>query len=303
MSIPFMSHLKIYADLSVETLNKTEQVLYFRLLLIKIKIGWQVEWFGATNQRLCFEIGTTEKSLIDARNKLKQKGFIDFMPGGKKVITKYKILPLNGNFTWNLTSENSSINSSENSNTVKKGVKTPGKTPGKTPDIYKTKTKTMTMTKKAAAAAVENPTENFSPATLAEDARKENDSLTLAEDKEPKDEFAATVKVFEENFHAVGKTEKQELHALFLRYGATWLTEAIQETALSGGRSVRYVKAILERWQKDGFKSKTKGGSMRGITVQSPSQDGIDDFGEAELRQRRNRPWDVQPKPESSKGV
>ena len=302
MSIPFMTHLNIYADSSVGTLNITEQGLYFRLILLKIRIGWQVEWLGATNQRLCSDLNITEKTLINARNKLKQKGFIDFIPGKKGVPTKYRIISLVKGKSCNNSSKNVNKdcnNSSKNKNTGVFTGEYTGECTGNFPDIYKTKTKDY----KKAAAAAENANENSNAPKLAEAVSDETDSLTLAEDKAPKDEFAATVKVFEENFHAVGKTEKQELHALFLRYGATWLTEAIKETALSGGRSVRYIKAILERWQKDGFKSKTKGGSMRGITVQSPSQDGIDDFGEAELRQRRNRPWDLQPKPGGGEGV
>ena len=104
MNVPLMTHLNIYADLSMGTLNTSEQTLYFRLCLLKIKLGWKIEWFGATNQRLCAEMSITEKTLIDTRNKLKQKGFIDFIPGKKGMVTRYKILPITRELYWNNSS-------------------------------------------------------------------------------------------------------------------------------------------------------------------------------------------------------
>jgi len=281
---------------NVETVSTNAYTIYMKLLFLNNDLRWR-EWFSITYERLgsMANIKSTD-TVANAINFLEQKGFIEVKHNGSKKPNEYKIVPI---YDLNFGAKDEQ---KANKSRIKDEQKT-DKSRTKDPSIIKQNKTKQKINKKAAAAAAENPTENFSPATLAEDAENENGSLTLAEDKAPKDEFAATVKVFEENFHAVGKTEKQELHALFLRYGAIWLTEAIKETVLSGGRSVRYIKAILERWQKDGFKSKTKGGSMRGITAQSPSQDGIDDFGEAELRQRRNRPWDLQPKPGGGEGV
>lgn len=88
--IQYMSILKAYTDSSME-LSSNEQLLFWRLFLVNNKAGW-IEWFGATNQRLQLECGFgSNRTVINCRNSLKQKGYIDFVQGKDKQPTKYKL--------------------------------------------------------------------------------------------------------------------------------------------------------------------------------------------------------------------
>lgn len=82
----------LYDWLQSNRLSSSAQLLYHTLLMINNKCGW-TEWFERTNQAICGLIGIDEKTLIRARNELKQKGLIDFVSGRKKGdITKYRII-------------------------------------------------------------------------------------------------------------------------------------------------------------------------------------------------------------------
>jgi len=68
--------------------------------------------------------------------------------------------------------------------------------------------------------------------------------------------------VFENNIHPLtGDVGKDTLIDLVDEYGGLWVTSAIEEAALSNGRSLRYITRILERWKRDGFKADRKKGS------------------------------------------
>jgi len=294
----FITQLKAFdRKASAEGIPPNAYVVYMKLFYLNNDLYWR-EWFSITYSRLCFAVNIgSEDTIAKAVNILEKKGFIEVKRHGNKKPNEYKIIPLND---LNFRSKNEDKKTND-LNFRSKDRRFLGQKADERPGLNKTKTETKTKTKKAAAATVENANENSNVATLAEDATNENRSLTLAEDKE-NDEFAATVKVFQENFHSnIGKIEEQELHALFLRYGGKWLTEAVKEATLSGGRSVRYIAAILERWQKDGFKAETKrkGGTMRGENnaggykrdIVAPKDEGLDDFDAADRNQ--SYPWDL----------
>ena len=80
-------------------------------------------------------------------------------------------------------------------------------------------------------------------------------------------DLAGVVHVFENNIHPLtGEIERDRLIDLTDEYGPLWVTSAIEETAISNGRSLRYITAILERWKRDGFKAeRKKGGTRYGI--------------------------------------
>jgi hypothetical protein len=62
--------------------------------MINNKCGW-VDWFQRTNQSLSGLLGINEKTLISARNTLKQLGLIDFVAGTKRTSsTRYQIIKL-----------------------------------------------------------------------------------------------------------------------------------------------------------------------------------------------------------------
>lgn len=118
-------------------------------------------------------------------------------------------------------------------------------------------------------------------------------------------QFAEIAKTFSDNIHPIsGEIEKDKLTDLYEHYGYKWCMEAIKETALNHGRSIKYIERVLDDWERNGFKAPKpkaeKGGAKRGGNggnSRTAKVEGIDDFREAERRQRANRPWDVQPDP------
>ena len=80
--------------------------------------------------------------------------------------------------------------------------------------------------------------------------------------REEDSELGEVMRVFENNIHPLtGDVGKDTLIDLVDEYSAFWVTSAIEEAALSNGRSLRYITRILERWKRDGFKADRKKGS------------------------------------------
>lgn len=78
-------------------------------------------------------------------------------------------------------------------------------------------------------------------------------------------DHGAVFRAFSDNIHPVtGEIERDKLTDLTDEYGAHWVTSAIEEAALSNGRSLRYITTILERWRRDGFKAQRKKGGSYG---------------------------------------
>ena len=80
-------------------------------------------------------------------------------------------------------------------------------------------------------------------------------------------DHGAVFRAFSDNIHPItGEIERDRIIDLTDEYGPLWVTSAIEEAALSNGRSLRYITAILERWKRDGFKAeRKKGGTQHGI--------------------------------------
>jgi DnaD/phage-associated family protein len=120
-------------------------------------------------------------------------------------------------------------------------------------------------------------------------------------------QFAEIAKTFSDNIHPIsGEIEKDKLTDLYEHYGHKWCMEAIKETALNHGRSIKYIERVLDDWERNGFKAPKpkaeKGGTKRGgngSTRRKVKIEGLDDFDRFEEWQKQNRPWDVQPKPGS----
>lgn len=70
-------------------------------------------------------------------------------------------------------------------------------------------------------------------------------------------ELSRVVKLYADNINpAYGPIESEKLMALYDKYHGRWLEAAIVEAAESSRRpSVKYIEAILERWERDGFKA------------------------------------------------
>ena len=67
------------------------------------------------------------------------------------------------------------------------------------------------------------------------------------------------VTAFCDNLQAfAGNLVLEQLNEIYDRYGKQWCLAAIKEAAVNGGRSIQYVIKVLERWEREGFKSSRK---------------------------------------------
>ena len=83
-------------------------------------------------------------------------------------------------------------------------------------------------------------------------------------------ELSEVVKAFENGIHPIANLyEKDALLDLFDKYKKEWCIAAIKEAALNNGRSIHYVQSILERWERDGFKSKKRKDKKNGVNTGS----------------------------------
>ena len=139
------------------------------------------------------------------------------------------------------------------------------------------------------------------------------------EEKEPDEETELTEKddatarvfdLFQDNIHPItGQIETDTLIDLLDHYGEQWLTEAIRETALNNGHSVKYIKSILEAWERNGFKaekperSKTNDRGIQSTRRKNQRKQGEGEHSESfkqlleniEYAENRPKPWEVQP--------
>ncbi|MDO7877346.1 hypothetical protein Q5H93_21555 [Hymenobacter sp. ASUV-10] len=71
--------------------SSIEADLFYELVAICNKLRWPTE-FQYSNPLLCATLGVSEKSLISARNRLKQAGLLDFTSGHKRNPTIYRLI-------------------------------------------------------------------------------------------------------------------------------------------------------------------------------------------------------------------
>ena len=245
----YIRQLNAFSNLSAGILSSNEVNVYLRLFWWNNRCCW-TEWFETTDSRLQIETGIVSPNTIRAiRNSLRQKGFIDFIPGKRRSPTKYKIIDLS-QVTERLPS--SFMSTIDIKTDIKTDIKPDINADIKTDSIYKHKRKTETKTKTDSAAAADAC------------VREEDNSLS------------EVVQTFENNIHPVtGKIEQDVLVDLTDEYSALWMTEAIKEAALSNGRSLRYITAILERWKREGFKAaRKKGGGSYGTSIRKGDMAG-----------------------------
>ena len=90
----YIRQLNAFSNLSAGILSSNEVNVYLRLFWWNNRCCW-TEWFETTDSRLQIETGIVSPNTIRAiRNSLRQKGFIDFIPGKRRSPTKYKIIDL-----------------------------------------------------------------------------------------------------------------------------------------------------------------------------------------------------------------
>ena len=248
----YIRQLNAFSNLSAGILSSNEVNVYLRLFWWNNRCCW-TEWFETTDSRLQIETGIVSPNTIRAiRNSLRQKGFIDFIPGKRRSPTKYKIIYLSQVTERLPSSFMSTIDIKTDIKTdINNDIKPDINADIKPDSIYKHKRKTETQTKTDYAAAAMRTREGGG-------------------------DLAEVVRVFENNIHPItGEIEQDRLIALTDEYGAQWVTSAVEEAALSNGRSLRYITAVLERWKREGFKSpRKKGGGGYGTGVRKGDMAG-----------------------------
>ena len=155
----YIRQLNAFSNLSAGILSSNEVNVYLRLFWWNNRCCW-TEWFETTDSRLQIETGIVSPNTIRAiRNSLRQKGFIDFIPGKRRSPTKYKIIDLSQESERLPSSFISTIDINTDINTdINADIKTDS--------IYKHKRKTETKTKKekgkekAAAFSLDSYTQN-----------------------------------------------------------------------------------------------------------------------------------------------
>ena len=91
-----------------------------------------------------------------------------------------------------------------------------------------------------------------------------------------REDRAEIVQAFCDNLQpGAGNMVIEQLHDAIDTYGKKWCMEAIREAAASGGRSIQYVLRILQRWERDGFKTqRKKGGGNYGSNIGTGNVEG-----------------------------
>ena len=265
----YIRQLNTFLNMSAGNLPGTPFNVYMRLFQIANMRGWP-ECFPASDAEICLMTGIrNKKTIAEARRVLEQAGYIKTIRGGKHQATQYHVVDLvNGVVIGNQNTPITTPITGAITTPITGAITTPI-----TGHYIKHKRKTETKTKTDSAAAADAC------------VREEDNSLS------------EVVRTFENNIHPVtGKIEQDALIDLTDEYSALWVTEAIKEAALSNGRNLRYITAILERWKRDGFKAPRKGVKQHGAG-RNDSREALEerysDFAEAD----RNYipPWKLRP--------
>lgn len=145
----YIRQLNAFSNLSAGILSSNEVNVYLRLFWWNNRCCW-TEWFETTDSRLQIETGIVSPNTIRAiRNSLRQKGFIDFIPGKRRSPTKYKIIDLSQESERLPLSFMSTIDINTDIKTdINTDIKPDINADIKTDSIYKHKRKTETKTEK-----------------------------------------------------------------------------------------------------------------------------------------------------------
>ena len=239
-----------------DRIGSNEIAVYTMLLRIYNDLMFQ-EWFGCSDRRLqdMIQVGSVH-TITKAKNRLKQLGWIDFKASGKKT-TLYKL-------TVPDRATECATDSAADSATDRK------------PSAIGCATDTATEC--ATDTATECATDSAALNRQDKTARQLDKAAAAARDHplEEKD-LGEVVRTFEENIHPItGGIERDKLIDITNEYGALWVKSAIEEAAISGGRNLRYITAILERWKREGFKAARKGVKQSG-TGRNDSREALEE--------------------------
>lgn len=272
-----------------EGIGPVEIAMYVALFDIDNDLAFR-EWFGVSDRRMKELISAGGISTITkAKNRLKQKGWIDFKADKRKT-TLYK-LTTPKEFLSHTVPETVS-NSSTDTSTVH-GTDTGTVTSTDTSTVYGTDTSTDTGTLNR----VDKSRVEYSSSSSYVEPREETRARGRSRED---DDLGEVLRLYEDNIKPImGNIERDSILDLYDRYGKVWMTAAITETATNGVHSPQYVKAVLSRWEREGFKSERKKGGPNGAASENPAKTRAElearysDFAEAD--RDHVYPWDVPP--------
>ena len=87
----FIRQLNAFEDYLERNCLPDKEELFWRRIFRQANVLCWPEWFQCDNIRLAAKVGVTEKTLIELRNRLKQRGLIDYIQGKKGKPTRYKM--------------------------------------------------------------------------------------------------------------------------------------------------------------------------------------------------------------------
>ena len=222
-----------------------EVALWHTLMSLNNMTGWK-EWFVVPNSTVQLLTGMSKQGVDNARNKLIQRGLIEYQKGGRNEAGKYKMLPVSElvNFQAQKLDQfvDQFVDDKLTSSLTSSGTDA---CPLIDKDIDNTKT-------------INNTANNF-------DAR---------------DVFA----VFEqEGFGTLTTLLVDDINDAIETYSARWVIEAMREAARSNIRNWRYVLGILKRWKAEGIDEPWKGVKPHAKPRTSPARDDGYDYNALSL--------------------
>ena len=157
---------RFWSEVEMKDYKSQEANLYFFLLHYCNRIGW-VNPFSLPNKRAVLSTGLSEKTLIECRCRLRERGLIEFRPGKRKAAPPVYCFPAEGKngfyFPWESKTES------------KTGSKTESKTESKTGSYNKTinsKHKTESSVASATRGAPQRASKSIEKSLFAEEEKK-----------------------------------------------------------------------------------------------------------------------------------
>lgn len=229
----YIKELNAFYDwLEINSLSTSEIALWHALMHINNKSGWTEEFTVATSV-LCVKTGLADRTIRDARNKLKQKGRIDFRSrkGNKsaiyKMISLVERLPATvaGNRNREYKKDDLSASNADSS-------------AGNHAD------------KCADSSAGNHATLNKLNETKLNDIN--NSTTKESEESIFDEEFRELAQLYQKCGFDVNGLTAEWLMDLKDRYGFEWVKNAILEAEGQGVRTKSYVNKILSNWSNWG---------------------------------------------------
>jgi DnaD/phage-associated family protein len=140
---------------------------------------------------------------------------------------------------------------------------------------------------------VRTPGEENVPTPGGENVLDTNPYITKDDNDDDKD-WLETLKFYQNEINpAMGGWELERLGDLYDSFGSKWVVDAMKEAIERNARSLKYITAVLEQWQRDGYKvdKRKKKGNQPSKKKANYSQDDFDK-ARAEMERRLNNAGD-----------